>query len=78
MEEIREKVNDRLLEDTKLTQEDLDACETCLTFYDYDEALEKGLINTDLYDDEFLKEIIDGLNVSDKKKKQKKQKQKQR
>lgn len=64
---LEKKLNDRLLEDTKLTQEDLDACETCLTFYDYDEALEKGLINTDLYDDELIKEIIDELNVSDKK-----------
>ena len=63
---LERKLNTRLLEDTKLTQEDLDACETCLTFYDYDEALEKGLINTDLYDDELIKEIIDGLNASDK------------
>ena len=61
------KLNDRLLEDTKLTQKDLDDCETCLVFYDYDEALEKGLINTDLYDEEFLKGIIDGLSEGDKK-----------
>lgn len=63
---LEKKLNDRLLEDTKLTQKDLDDCETCLVFYDYDEALEKGLINTDLYDEEFLKGIINGLNVSDK------------
>lgn len=64
---LEKKLNDRLLEDTKLTQKDLDDCETCLVFYDYDEALEKGLINTDLYDEEFLKGIMDGLNVYDKK-----------
>ena len=64
---LEKKLNDRLLEDTKLTQKDLDDCETCLVFYDYDEALEKGLINTDLYDEEFLKGIIDGLSEGDKK-----------
>ena len=64
---LEKKLNDRLLEDTKLTQKDLDDCETCLVFYDYDEALEKGLINTDLYDEEFLKGIRDGLSEGDKK-----------
>ncbi len=57
------KLNERLLENTKLTQKDLDDCETCLVFYDYDEALEKGLINTDLYDEELLKEMIDKLDI---------------
>lgn len=63
---LEKKLNDRLLEDTKLTQEDLNVCETCLTFYDYDEALEKGLINTDLYDEELIKSVLDEIDEKSK------------
>lgn len=55
---LENKLNKRLMEVTNITQEDLDSCETCTIYYDYDKALEKGLINTDIYDEELLNKII--------------------
>lgn len=56
--ELANKLDNRLMEETKITQEDLDKCETCAVYYGYDEALEKGLITEDLYDDEILGKVI--------------------
>lgn len=61
-EKLEKKLNKKLMESTKITQEDLDKCETCLDWYDYDKALEKGLINTDIYDEELLHDTIEKLD----------------
>lgn len=53
---IVKKLDDILIERTNVTDEDIEKSKTCFTFYDYDEALQKGLVTIDIYNDD-LEEV---------------------
>lgn len=59
---LEEKLDAKLIESTKLTKEDMEHCKTCLDFFDYEQALEKGLITVDIYDEEAMLNLVNGLD----------------
>lgn len=63
---IKNKLDDKLIKATKFTKEDMERCETCFDFLGYEEALEKGLITLDVYDEDTMLELMNE-KIEDKK-----------